>query len=330
MQQEVAKPFLNGLVHKSQPLVTHTSQVKRNGPEPGLGLQHVTRHSTEAVRQKEIATQIQPYLEPTCLRTIISKLESGLYSTALEVFNDIYGFFLSGYRHYQPASPHWIRVHQLATTFFASASSYPLKDDFDGPPSLVVEDPGKPSVPPKPTRTAANSSVKKKKRTSESKKKATTAESGEPPVRNRERRSFQKMLAALPVASHLELYEKFKTTATWKEVEEGRVELDDAKTPPAVFREMMVFCASRVTRKRPLAVHDSSAVSTEAKRRRASVEDAGPKPETEDAEVSGGGEYDWVSSDNGEDSTSSSSSTSEGEDPEDTDNVGAIGSSAAN
>eukprot|EP01053_Blabericola_migrator_P003142 Blabericola_migrator_1__3141@NODE_1918_length_3563_cov_38_793192_g1226_i0_p2_GENE_NODE_1918_length_3563_cov_38_793192_g1226_i0NODE_1918_length_3563_cov_38_793192_g1226_i0_p2_ORF_typecomplete_len448_score51_25Bromodomain/PF00439_25/9_8e03Bromodomain/PF00439_25/0_35_NODE_1918_length_3563_cov_38_793192_g1226_i0391382 len=314
-QQEVAKPFVNGLVHRSQPLVCGP-QVKRGADSSTPG--HLTRHSTEAVRQKEIVTHIQPYLEPTCLRNIISKLEAGQYTTALEVFNEIYGFFLAGFRHYQPASPHWIRIHQLVTAFFASASSYPLKDDFVGPPS-VIEEEAHPKHPPpgsKPAR--VTSAVKKRKRTGESKgkKRSTTLIDGEPPVRNRERRNFQKLLAALPVAAHLELYAKFKASAQWKEVKEGQVELDDANTPPAVFREMMIFCASRVTRKRPLPSAATSEVQgggnevhapAEKRLRRFSQSEAGSQLQPKE----GGPEYNWASTDSESASESSSSSSCE-------------------
>eukprot|EP01056_Protomagalhaensia_sp_Gyna25_P002251 Protomagalhaensia_sp_Gyna_25__2250@NODE_2229_length_1206_cov_4_054841_g1848_i0_p1_GENE_NODE_2229_length_1206_cov_4_054841_g1848_i0NODE_2229_length_1206_cov_4_054841_g1848_i0_p1_ORF_typecomplete_len158_score37_19UL42/PF17638_2/26UL42/PF17638_2/15_NODE_2229_length_1206_cov_4_054841_g1848_i020493 len=130
---------------------------------------------------------------------------------------------------------------------------------------------------------------------------------GEPPIRNRERRSFQKMLSALPVTAHLELYAQFEHTAKWREVKEGQVELDDANTPPAVFREMMIFCAARVTRKRPLpqpgpppsVEEDIGGTAGTAAR----AEPAAPaRPDPTD--------YSWVSSDSGETSSSESSASS--------------------
>ncbi|KAH8740242.1 hypothetical protein FG386_001517 [Cryptosporidium ryanae] len=57
-----------------------------------------------------------------------------------------------------------------------------------------------------------------------------------------ERREFQSLLGKLSQNDHVELFNSFLSTAHWKEVNTGEVELDDQKTPPGIFREMIKWC----------------------------------------------------------------------------------------
>ncbi|KAK6590873.1 hypothetical protein RS030_111873 [Cryptosporidium xiaoi] len=57
-----------------------------------------------------------------------------------------------------------------------------------------------------------------------------------------ERREFQLLLGKLSQNDHVELFNSFLSTAHWKEVDTGEVELDDQQTPPNIFREMIKWC----------------------------------------------------------------------------------------
>ncbi|KAH8581738.1 ABC transporter [Cryptosporidium sp. chipmunk genotype I] len=57
-----------------------------------------------------------------------------------------------------------------------------------------------------------------------------------------ERHEFQSLLSQLSQNDHVELFNSFFSTAHWKEVNSGEVELDDQQTPPNVFREMIKWC----------------------------------------------------------------------------------------
>lgn len=93
-----------------------------------------------------------------------SKLEHGLYTTPLEVFNDIYLVWLSAYRTHPPGSPLWIQAHEASKTFLQQIANEPIRDDFTPPGSLVTpggstygnEDnynPGRPSTGASPRKT---------------------------------------------------------------------------------------------------------------------------------------------------------------------------------
>eukprot|EP01071_Lankesteria_metandrocarpae_P014468 Lankesteria_metandrocarpae@DN848_c0_g1_i1.p1 len=74
------------------------------------------------------------------LRTVLSKLEQGLYTRQVDVFNDVYCVWLSAYRAYDPGSPMWMSAHDASTLFAEQIALHPLRDDFhpSSPPSHVA------------------------------------------------------------------------------------------------------------------------------------------------------------------------------------------------
>lgn len=91
-------------------------------------------------------------------------------------------------------------------------------------------------------QSSQNSSSSKSAKTPKKHSQASSSSYGAKGITEPERHEFQSLLSQLSQNDHVELFNSFFSTAHWKEVNSGEVELDDQQTPPNVFREMIKWC----------------------------------------------------------------------------------------
>ncbi|KAH0487266.1 MAG: hypothetical protein KVP17_002573 [Porospora cf. gigantea B] len=144
--------------------------------------------------------------EPLSMTTLLMKLEQSHYRTPLEALNDIYNVWLCDFRYFEPGSIIWAEVYRRAKAFQDKINKLGL-DSFE-------------KVPERPPAVV------------------------EPvlPVSCEERTTMCQILENLSADQHVALYEIFRNTACWTEVNPGDMELDETNTAPEVFREMLQWC----------------------------------------------------------------------------------------
>ncbi|KAF7458038.1 bromodomain protein [Cryptosporidium felis] len=215
-------------------------------------------------------------LKPLSLNSIITKLENNEYSSAAHVFCDIYSVWICAFRSVRPGEPLWIKAVDASLNFSLKLLNEPLQDDFSltfpggAPrassrggksadhsalePPRKLQNTGKSASPSffedsgKAKRSSLNQSSQNsagsKSNQKSSRKSGSAAQPSHAPkaITESERHEFQSLLAQLSQNDHVELFNSFFSTAHWKEVNSGEVELDDQQTPPSVFREMIKWC----------------------------------------------------------------------------------------
>ncbi|KAJ1606658.1 hypothetical protein OIY81_3141 [Cryptosporidium canis] len=219
-------------------------------------------------------------VHPKSLNSIISKLENNEYPSAAHVFCDIYSVWICGFRSVEPGKALWAKAVDASLNFNLKLLNEPLQDDFlltypggapkgssknakslaDGSPgtetskkaqhsmksssSMMFDDSGRDLHYGKGRKPSSNASqnTSGSKSGKSTRKQGQTASHGNKGITEPERHEFQSLLGQLSQNDHVELFNSFFSTAHWKEVNSGEVELDDQQTPPHVFREMIKWC----------------------------------------------------------------------------------------